>query len=68
MKERKILQDALNWIRGPFRPRPPIADWSDDLLTQQERQSLDGKSDEIKRTIERLRTEIAMIARDHRRD
>jgi hypothetical protein len=64
---KRVLSRLWSWIRQPFRPRPPMEDWTKDLLTPHERQSLDAQSAHIARTIERLQIEIAMIARDHRK-
>lgn len=64
----KMLKDTWTNFTAPLRPRPPIQDWSDGLLNQGEKEDLVRTNQHIARTTERLKKEIALMARDHHRE
>lgn len=61
----KMLKDAWVSFTGPFRSRPPIRDWSHELLDPVEKQKLAETNRHIARTTARLKREIALMVRDH---
>lgn len=61
----QMLKNAWSSFTAPFRPRPPIQDWTGDLLDPEERRQIASTNRRISQDVERIQRELSLIARDH---
>lgn len=61
----RMMKDLWHAFTAPMRPRPPLRDWTNDLLNPAEKHEIAEANREITRQTQRLERELSLIDRDH---
>jgi hypothetical protein len=61
----RMMKDLWRAFTAPMRPRPPLRDWTSDLLNPSEKHEIAEANREITRQTQRLERELSLIDRDH---